>query len=213
MKVILQIEKSPELKQLITSDNRLSKAIPLIGDLEYETRLNNETFFFETIIGQMLSNKSADAITARFYQLCEEKPVAEKVRNLSIDSLRGIGISSQKSNYIIGFSNHIKENPHFLNDLATHDNDTIISRLTSFKGIGPWTAKMYLIFVLDRRDILPYEDGAFMQAFKWLYPDLDYSIDTIINTCSVWKPYTSIAARYLYKLLDSGYTKYPHQFK
>lgn len=209
MKVILQTKKSPELIQLMTSDKRLSKAILLIGDLVYETRLNNETFFFETIIGQMLSNTSADAITERFYQLCEGNPTAKRVQNLNIDSLRGIGISSQKSNYIIEFSNHITGNPNFLNELALHDNDTIINRLTSLKGIGPWTAKMYLIFVLDRRDVLPYEDGAFMQSFKWLYPDLDYSIDTIINTCSAWKPNTSIAVRYLYKLLDAGYTKYP----
>lgn len=209
MKIKIQYENSPETKHLMANDYKLAKAIPLIGDLTYQTHQNTEMFFFETIIGQMLSNKVADIITERFYHLCKGEISAQNVQKLSVDSLREIGISTQKSNYILGFAAYIKENPEFLNTLVTLDNDAIIKRLISLRGIGSWTAKMYLIFVLDRRDILPYEDGAFIQAFKWLYPNTELSVKFITETCASWKPYTSIGARYLYKLLDSGYTKSP----
>lgn len=87
------------------------------------------------------------------------------------------------------------------------DDESVIKQLTAIKGIGNWTAKMYLIFVLDRQDILPTEDVAFLQAYKWLYKTTDRSPASITNKCTKWKPYSSIAARYLYRALDSGLTK------
>lgn len=74
-------------------------------------------------------------------------------------------------------------------------------------GIGKWTAKMYLIFVLDRQEILPYEDIAFLQSYEWLYKTKDRSKKSIEKKCKKWKPYSSIASRYLYKALDTGLTK------
>ena len=66
---------------------------------------------------------------------------------------------------------------------------------------------MYLIFVLDRQDILPYEDAAFIQSYEWMYKTKDKSMESITRKCKKWKPYSSIAARYLYRALDMGLTK------
>ncbi len=66
---------------------------------------------------------------------------------------------------------------------------------------------MYLIFVLDRPDILPTEDVAFLQAYEWLYKTKDRSKESVEKRCKKWKPYSSVAARYLYRALDSGLTK------
>jgi len=77
------------------------------------------------------------------------------------------------------------------------------------KGIGVWTSKMYLIFFLKRKDVLPYEDVAFIQAFKWLYDSNEATSESIKNTCEKWKPYSSIGALYMYRALDSGLTKIP----
>lgn len=82
-----------------------------------------------------------------------------------------------------------------------------LKELVSLRGIGTWTAKMYLIFVLDRQDILPFEDVAFLQSYKWLYKTEDVSTATIEKKCKKWKPYSSIAARFLYRALDIGFTK------
>lgn len=84
----------------------------------------------------------------------------------------------------------------------------LVSELVALRGIGNWTAKMYLLFVLNRTDILPYEDGAFLQAYRWLYQTQDTRPVSIKNHCKVWKPYESIAARYMYRLVDNCYTKY-----
>lgn len=98
--------------------------------------------------------------------------------------------------------------------MQNFDDLEVIKRLTSIKGIGTWTAKMYLIFVLNRQDILPYEDGAFMQVFRWLYKTENCSKQDVIKKSQKWKPYSSIAARFMYRALDMELTKSEfHLFK
>lgn len=83
-----------------------------------------------------------------------------------------------------------------------------MKELTRLRGIGTWSAKMYLIFTLDRKDVLPYEDVAFLQTYAWLYKTDDLRPAAIIKRCKKWKPYSSIAARYFYYALDMGLTKF-----
>lgn len=92
-------------------------------------------------------------------------------------------------------------------DLAEMSDSEVIRKLTSYRGIGNWTAKMYLIFVLGRQDVLPFEDGAFLQSYRWLYKTEDCTAVAVKKRCQKWKPYSSIAARYLYRVLDLGMTK------
>lgn len=93
-------------------------------------------------------------------------------------------------------------------------DEQIIKRLTSIHGIGNWTAKMYLIFVLNRPDILPFEDGAVLQVYGWMYKTDNCTKTSITKRCKKWKPYSSLASRYLYRALDYGFTKKEfHLFK
>lgn len=90
------------------------------------------------------------------------------------------------------------------------DNNICPEKIAGFtdkqiKSIG--TAKMYLIFVLNRQNVLPVEDVAFLQSYKWLYKTDDISKDSVMKKCKKWSPYSSIAARYLYRALDTGLTK------
>ena len=90
----------------------------------------------------------------------------------------------------------------------------VIHEMTKIRGIGTWTAKMYLIFVLNRPDVLPVEDGAFLQSYRWAYKTNNCKPATLMKKCKKWKPYSSIAARYLYRALDSRLTKEEfHLFK
>lgn len=94
-----------------------------------------------------------------------------------------------------------------LSELQNLSDDEVIKKLTSLRGIGLWTAKMYLIFVLNRQNVLPVEDVAFLQSYKWMYKTDDISKDSVIKKCEKWSPYSSIAARYLYRALDTDLTK------
>ena len=86
-------------------------------------------------------------------------------------------------------------------------DEEIIKQLTKLPGIGRWTAKMYLIFSLDRPDVLPVEDVAFLQGYQWTYKTDDVSPAAVRKKCKKWSPYASIAARYMYQALDLGFTK------
>ena len=200
---------SPECRHLALADPLLGKAMRLVGDLEYSAHPNTEDFFFSTIIGQMMSNTVADVIESRVSAMCDGKMTADAILILGTERMRSAGVSMQKAEYITLFAQKVKAEPQFLTDLAAKSNGEVLKELTSLRGIGNWTAKMYLLFVLNRADILPYEDGAFLQAYRWLYQTQDTNPALIKERCKVWKPYESIASRFMYRLLDCGYTKWP----
>ena len=162
----------------------------------------------------MLSNKAADVIHSRLVDLCNGDLTTETVSSLSDSEIRAIGISQSKTGYIRAITQAVKSGHLDFSALQEKSDAEIIKELTGIRGIGKWTAKMYLIFVLDRPDVLPYEDIAFQQSYKWLYKTEDVSRVAIENKCKKWKPYSSIASRYLYRALDEGLTKSEfHLFK
>jgi len=199
--------ESKEIKWLMKKDKKLARLIKRIGTLKYSLDANYFDFFVNTIIGQMLSNKAASAISGRLYDLCNNSITPQNIINLSIEKLRQTGISTAKSKYIMNLSKYVMDNPNFFKELNKMDDDNAIKEIKKLQGLDIWSAKMYLIFVLNRMDILPYEDVAFLQSFKWLYSTDDINKDNIINICSSWKPYSTIASRYLYIGLDKGYVK------
>jgi DNA-3-methyladenine glycosylase II len=199
--------ESEEIKWLIKKDRKLALLIKKIGSLGYSLDTDSFDFFVNTIISQMLSNKASSAIAKRLYSLCNNSITPQNINKLTIEELKQVGISTAKSKYIINLSEHIIDNPLFFKKINKLDDENIIKEIIKIKGLGIWSAKMYLIFVLNRMDILPYEDGAFLQSFKWLYSTNDIKKDNIIKICSLWKPYSTLASRYLYIALDNGYIK------
>jgi hypothetical protein len=84
----------------------------------------------------------------------------------------------------------------------------LLNKITSIKGLGIWSAKMFLIFVLGRENIIPFEDMAYIQSFLWYNNYLEIpNKNTILDICNKWTPYNSIVARYFYKALDKGFTQ------
>lgn len=199
---------SPECRYLALADPLLGRAMRLVGDFEYSAHPNTEDFFFSTIIGQMMSNAVADVIEGRVSAMCGGKMTADAILSLGMEHIRSAGVSMQKAEYMTLFAQKIKSEPEFLDNLKSKSNNEVLKELTALRGIGNWTAKMYLLFVLNRTDILPYEDGAFLQAYRWLYQTQEIKPASIKEQCKVWKPYESIGSRFMYRLLDYGYTKY-----
>lgn len=196
---------SDGVRHLISVDASLGALILSIGELNYTVHDNPLKHVSDSILGQMLSNSVANVIRNRFYDLCEGDVSFAKVRTLSVDDIVSVGTSKRKAEAILSIAMLSSEAE--LNNLNSLSDTDAYKKLISFKGIGPWTAKMFLLFYLQRSDVLPYEDVAFLQSYKWLYGIEKVSPDFVINSCKKWAPYSSIAARYLYRALDSGLVK------
>lgn len=207
-------EQSPEIQYLCQKDKHLAKAIRMIGPLDYQVDPDGYAFLVSQIIGQMLSNKVADVLTQRLVDNCQGHISIEAINSLNDEDIKAIGISHSKVNYIRNLTQAVTDKTIVFDQYQTMNDKDIIKNLTAVKGIGNWSAKMYLLFVLDRPDILPFEDVAFLQGFGWVYKTNDYKVDLVKKKCKKWHPYASLAARYMYMALDTGLTKEEfHLFK
>lgn len=204
---ILQTDIS--VQHLCKRDKRLKRVIEAVGDLKCTNHTDPYAFVIEEITGQMLSNKVSRVLCDRLEDICEGHITIDRIENLSTERIRSVGLSKAKAEYIKSFTKAVSDKRISFQELENLSDKEVEKRLTSIRGIGSWTAKMYLIFVMHREDILPLEDGAFLQGYKWLYNTDDVNKDSISIKCRKWKPYSSIAARYLYRAVDMGFTRHP----
>jgi DNA-3-methyladenine glycosylase II len=200
--------KSESIIHLCKKDKRLAKVIDMVGPITYSPYGDDPyAFLVHEIIEQMLSIKAGAKIYGRLQDLCNGDISPRVISQLSNEQLKTIGTSTNKVLYIRALTDSIISGSLSLDKLAALEDKDVIKQLTCIKGIGLWTAKMYLIFVLNRPDVLPTEDVAFLQSYKWLYKTDDTSRDSVLKRCKKWSPYSSIAARYLYRALDEGLVK------
>lgn len=204
---IILNKDNPAVKYLCSKDKRLAKVIDMIGEISYKPHDDGYAFIIHEIIEQMLSIKAGAVIYSRLQVLCDNNICPEKIAGLTDKQIKSIGTANSKVSYIKGVTEAVLNENLVLSDLQNLSDDEVIKKLTSLRGIGLWTAKMYLIFVLNRQNVLPVEDVAFLQSYKWLYKTDDTSKDSVMKKCKKWSPYSSIAARYLYRALDTGLTK------
>lgn len=199
--------ETPEIEYLRSKDKRLAKVFEMVGPVSYQPPENRYEFIVSNIIGQMLSNKVAAVLSGRMRVLCNGNISPEVVAGIEHEALKDIGLSNAKVKYIKGFTGAVDSGALKLEALDDLEDDMVIKQLTQIHGIGQWTAKMFLIFALERPDVLPFEDGAFLQSYAWLYRTKKLTKADIEKRCKRWKPYSSYAARYLYRVLDMGFTK------
>ena len=200
---------SPEVQYLCKKDRRLAKVISMVGPIRYERREAADAYGFlvHEVIEQMLSIKAGKKIYDRVVDLCGGSLCPEGMADITVDALREAGTSMSKAVCIKSLSDAVLSGSLILEELETMTNEEVTAKLTGIRGIGPWTAKMYLLFVLERPDVLPYEDGAFLQSYRWMYKTDDCSPGAVKKRCQKWMPYPSLAARFLYRALDCGFTK------
>jgi DNA-3-methyladenine glycosylase II len=206
-KIVVLDDQTEAVRYLANKDKRLAKAMRMVGPITYEIHEDPYPFLVHEIIEQMLSVKAGAKIYGRLEEMCNGKITPEAVHVLSVEQIRGIGTSSAKARYIHAATDAILEGSIRFSDLEQMHDEDVIKALTELPGIGMWTAKMYLIFVLDRQNVLPFEDVAFLQSYQWLYKTDDRSPEAVKKKCKKWQPYSSVAARYLYRALDMGFTK------
>ncbi len=158
----------------------------------------------EDIIGQQLSGKVADVLIERFYKLFSKKNVTPRtVLKKTEAELRGIGMSWSKARFIRDLAQKVLDKSVRLDHLSTLPDEEVIKELTKVKGIGPWTAEMFLMFTLGREDVFSYGDLGLKNAMKKHYGfKKDPTVKQMEKIVNKWKPYRTWAARILWKSLE-----------
>ena len=161
-----------------------------------------------SIIYQQISGKAAKTISDRFIALfpSEKNYKPKEVLDINVDNLYGVGLSKQKASYIKNIAEAY--NVNFINDnnFSIMTDAEIIKQLTNIKGIGRWTAEMFLIFTLRRSDVFPVTDLGVQKGFQVFY-SLDElpSIDLMNEKAEKWRPYRTIVTLYLWYAVDGRF--------
>jgi DNA-3-methyladenine glycosylase II len=195
-------------KYLIGHDQRLAPVIKASGPCRIAPHTDHYGELVSNIVGQQLSTKAACSIWQRVLALFGGKmPAPVQLLKIDDQKLRDAGLSWAKVRYVKDLAQHILDGRLDLEHIATMPNEQLIEQLTAVKGIGEWSAHMFMMFGLGRLDILPVGDLGIRKAIQNLYK-LDglpapEQIITIANK-NHWHPYESVASWYLWQSLDNS---------
>lgn len=157
------------------------------------------------IVFQQLSGKAAATILHRFLALFPDgEPTPEGILALSDAQLRAVGLSRQKSGYLRDLATRVQTGALPLDHVDTLPDLELIAHLVQVKGIGKWTAQMFLMFKLGRHDVLPDLDLGIQNAIKRAYRKRQVTPKDVLRIGAKWSPYSSIACWYLWRSLDNG---------
>jgi DNA-3-methyladenine glycosylase II len=156
------------------------------------------------IIAQQLSTRAAATIESRVSALCGGRPTPKKLAALTDERIRSVGVSPQKLKYIRDLCARILDGSLLLGSLDALPDDEVIVALTSVKGIGRWTAEMFLMFRLHRPDVLPVGDLGIVKAVQRAYKLRSLPTpERLTRIGEGWRPYRSVACWYLWASLDA----------
>lgn len=191
---------------LCYADKRLAKIIAETGRFSLKIKKDSFQALIEAIIYQQLNGSAANSIYNRFLTYYNNRiPTPEQIISSSDLELRTkVGLSRMKITYLKDLATNIVDSRLNLIDLPKMQDEEIINQLTRVKGIGRWTAEMFLIFCLARKDILPVTDLGLRNAMKrtYLLEELPKP-NRMIEIANPWRPYRSIATWYLWKSLSN----------
>ena len=195
------------LKHVKQKDEKMGRIIAKFEKPEFKKDNNYFEALVRAIVYQQLSGKAAATIYERFKDLFTNNkfPSPAIVMEKSNEELRSVGLSNQKSSYIHNIANAFYTGTIPKNINAIDDNE-VIECLTTIKGVGPWTAEMFLMFTLNRPDVFPVTDLGIQKGFQ-LFFQLDKlpRPDQMIKNAEPWRPYRTLAAWYLWRLVEGPF--------
>lgn len=196
-KIIAHLSKDDKLKNIIGKVNLAisKKPIKVFDDL------------LRSIVSQQLSTSAASTIYGRFENsLDNNSPISQQILNKTIEELRSYGLSYQKANYLQNVARHFNDNELHDVDWNKMSDEDIILELTKIKGVGRWTVEMILMFSLFREDVLPLNDLVIRNNMIQIYnvtSEKKQLISDLTNIAASWRPYRSIACRYIWAAKDA----------
>jgi len=188
---------------LMRRDRIMKRLIPKFPNISLVSRGNPFMTLARSIVGQQISVKAAESVWQRLLLECGKRPTPASVQKAGVEKLRAAGLSGRKAEYILDLSTHFSEKLVHPKKWATMDDESVITELTAIRGIGRWTAEMFLIFNLQRPDVLPLDDVGLLNAISLHY----FSGEPVSRfeareVAQGWQPWSTVATWYLWRSLD-----------
>jgi len=201
---IAEQEIKSAIRYLRKQDAVLAEIIKRVGPCKINTKRNRFLTLVRSIISQQISVAAARTINKRLVDLVSPATLnAKALCKFSVDDLRAAGVSRQKASYILDLSDKVHSGVVNLRKLSRMSNEEVVEKLILVKGVGVWTAQMFLMFSLGRLDVLPTGDLGIQNAMK-----KNYRIRGAVNPArmekiaSNWAPYRTIGCYYMWQSLE-----------
>jgi DNA-3-methyladenine glycosylase II len=189
-------------RHLMKKDRVMKRLIPQHGDACLQTRGDAFTTLARSIVGQQISVKAAQTVWDRFAVL-PKKMSAANVLKLKVDDMRAAGLSVRKVEYLVDLALHFDSGNIRVTAWKDMDDEDIITELVGIRGIGRWTAEMFLIFYLMRPNVLPLDDVGLINGISRNYFSGEaVSRSDAREVAAAWSPYCSVATWYIWRSLD-----------
>ncbi len=187
---------------LVKRDRILKKLIPKFGPAHLVKRGDPFVTLARSVVGQQISVASAQAVWAAIEAACPKLSPQQVIR-LGLDKLGACGLSKRKSEYILDLAQHFVSGALHVDTWTSMDDEAVIAELTQIRGIGRWTAEMFLIFNLSRPDVLPLDDPGLIRAISVNY----FSGEPVTRSearevAANWEPWRTVATWYMWRSLD-----------
>jgi DNA-3-methyladenine glycosylase II len=189
-------------KHLAKKDRVMRRLIPQFGDASLQSRGDAFVTLARSIVGQQISVKAAQSVWDRFAVL-PRKMTPANVLKLKVDDMRAAGLSARKVEYLVDLSLHFDGGLLSTQKWVSMSDDAIIDELVAIRGIGRWTAEMFLIFYLLRPNVLPLDDVGLINGISRNYFSGEaVSRSEAREVAAAWAPFCSVATWYIWRSLD-----------
>ncbi len=189
-------------KHLSKKDRVMKRLIAQFPDVSLSSRGDAFTTLARSIVGQQISVKAAQTVWDRF-ALLPKKMVPAAILKLKVDDMRAAGLSARKIEYLVDLAIHFDSGAISSDTMTAMDDEAIIAELVAIRGIGRWTAEMFLMFYLMRPNVLPLDDiGLINGISKGYFSGEAVSRSDIREVAAAWAPFRSVATWYIWRSLD-----------
>jgi DNA-3-methyladenine glycosylase II len=188
--------------ELMKRDRIMKKLIPQFGDLHLRARSDPFTTLARSIVGQQISVAASEAVWQRFLAACPKCTPAQVLKAGPAD-LAACGLSKRKSEYILDLAEAFKAKRVHVDNWAEMDDEAVIAELVQIRGIGRWTAEMFLIFNLLRPNVFPLDDAGLIKGISVNYFSGEpVSRSDAREVSANWEPWRTVATWYLWRSLE-----------
>ncbi len=195
-------------KHLMKRDRVMKKLIPQHAGVCLQSRGDAFVTLARSIVGQQISVKAAQSVWDRFEAL-PRKMVPAQVLKLKVDDMRAAGLSARKVEYLVDLALHFANHQVHVDAWNDMDDEAIITELVAIRGIGRWTAEMFLLFHLLRPNVLPLDDVGLQNGISQRYFSGEpVSRSEIRELAAPWAPFCSVATWYIWRSLDPAPVSY-----